>query len=231
MKNIIVDRRISKEIKSNLSSIGYNVIESYKHEYLYSAIESHVDICLFFDGKIFIASPESYEYYSIILKGQKIECGSTRLSKNYPKDVAYNVSYMGEYAIANIECTDKIVLEQLKKNGTKLIDINQGYANCSICQVDQKSLITSDKGIYKNVIEEGLDVLLIQAGHIDLFDMDYGFIGGASGKLGDETICFFGNIDLHPDGQSIRKFIEYRNKKIVCLSEGKLRDYGSCIVF
>lgn len=112
----------------------------------------------------------------------------------------------------------------------KVINIKQGYSNCSICQVDENSIITYDEGIAKILKKTGINVLKIDKGHIELFDFNYGFIGGASANFLDK-IVFFGSIKKHPDYERIRYFIEEKGKKIVELSNNKLIDYGSMFVF
>ena len=48
-------------------------------------------------------------------------------------------------------------------------------------------------------------MLLISSGDIKLEGYDYGFIGGASGKISDNTVVFFGNAEMHPYYSSIRE--------------------------
>ena len=110
-----------------------------------------------------------------------------------------------------------------------MINVKQGYCKCSICIVDDNSIITSDEGIYKEVIKYGIDCLLIQKGHIDLFELDYGFIGGCSGLISDKTLMFFGDIKKHPDYNKINTFVSSKNKTIISLSDENLLDLGSLI--
>ena len=254
-KAVIVDRRMKLSIKENLSKMGYRVIDSYDHKNLYDAIRSHVDIGIFKSGDKLIASKESYHYYKNVLgdyltgdgldtRRNKLDtkmdtkikydllCGSSGLCSEYPGDVAYNISDSSVYVLGKIQYIDPVVLEVLKKSGRKFLDINQGYAACSICWIDERSLITSDSGIASAVINSGLDVdlLKIRPGHIELFGMDYGFIGGASCRLDDASIGIFGDIASHPDAADIVEFIESKGKKIVSLGEGNIQDYGGLIV-
>ena len=90
-------------------------------------------------------------------------------------------------------------------------------------------MITSDEGIYKEVIKYGIDCLLIEKGHIDLFELNYGFIGGCSFLLSSNKLVFLGNIRNHPDYDKIVDFVESKNKKLVSLSDDKLLDLGSVI--
>ncbi|MEG0249237.1 MAG: hypothetical protein RR561_02245 [Peptostreptococcus sp.] len=244
----IIDYRMDLECRKNIEKLGIRLINSYKNENVYEAINGHVDINIFQLGKNVFVSPESYEYYREefmkvglidrinLLKGRK------KLDRKYPKDIAYNMCFTGRYAIGSLENIDITILNFLeetvkfskvndKKNNNEIeiIDINQGYANCSICQIDENSVITSDKGISKELKKKNIDVLEISQGNIDLFDFDYGFIGGASASI-DDRVCFFGDIIKHPDYSSIKEFVESKNKKILSLSNQKLIDYGGLII-
>ena len=119
-------------------------------------------------------------------------------------------------------------MEIAKKQGKTLVNVNQSYPNCSILRLDDESAITADRGLYKALCSIGIDTLLISEGHISLPPYRYGFIGGASGVF-DGRVMFFGNIDLHPDGEKIRQFISARGKKCISLSREPLRDFGGMI--
>ena len=83
--------------------------------------------------------------------------------------------------------------------------------------------------IYKEVIKYGIDCLLIEKGHIDLFELNYGFIGGCSFLISNNELAFLGNIKNHTDYDKILDFIQSKNKKLVSLSDDKLLDLGSVI--
>lgn len=254
----IVDYRIDDEIKKNLKNNGISeIIYSYKNNNVDISISGHVDISLYYDGKKFISAPEAYEYYLDIFKEKdlnvSIEKGYKTLTNKYPNDVLYNVCSIGNIHIANFDYVDKSIIDRInivtndriidnreKKmldsnrvntiNNSRKISIKQGYANCSILAIDEKSFITSDQGIYNVLIKENFDVLKIGNGHISLFDMEYGFIGGASAVFGN-NVYFFGNIDNHPNSIKIKDFISKRGKKIISLGDKNLVDYGSMYIF
>lgn len=71
--------------------------------------------------------------------------------------------------------------------------------------------------------------MLITPGHIDLFDLNYGFIGGCTGFISKNEIAFLGDVSKHPDYEKINMFIKSKGKKIVNLSNEKLLDLGSII--
>ena len=146
--------------------------------------------------------------------------GVKKLEKKYPGDVALNLAYTGSYAIGRLDSLEPRLIEFIGRRGDlKIISVNQGYANCSICQVTDEAVITGDPGLSKTLRGHGLEVLEISPGHIGLDGMDYGFVG------------FFGDLASHPDGELIRSFIEDHGKEAISLGSGRLRDYGSGIVF
>ena len=152
----------------------------------------------------------------------------TLLGEDYPEDVRYNGFSTGKYFIHNLRYTDPILLDKVKELGLIPIDVRQGYCNCSIVPVDEDSLITYDKGIASACEAEGLNVLLVESGHVELPGYSTGFIGGASGRIGKELI-FNGDITGHPDHERIMDFAEKRGLVVKCFTGYPLRDIGSII--
>lgn len=246
LKTCIVDGRITDELEKSLLDRDIRVIKTPKCKDVYDAISYHPDIQFFNcgNGKIIVA-PNLYESYIEILndfysseEGYEIENikidlikGDKPLSKKYPDDIAYNVCIVGKYALHNFEYTDKEVLKYLDENEFERINIKQGYSKCSICVVDDKSIITADKGILDSIEKSGADIdyLLIEQGNIDLFDMNFGFIGGCTGILSDSEVGFLGKVENHPDFEKIKEFLNKYGKRYVSLSKEKLIDLGSII--
>ena len=228
----LIDRRITKDMKAKLNDLNINIIESTPCIQTYDAINCHPDITILkINDNNIIVAPNVYDYYSKKLcpLGFNIIKGNSLIKSKYPYNIAYNVAIFGKYAIHNLKYTDKKVLEFLDKNNFTKINVKQGYCKCSICIVDENSIITSDEGIYKEVIKHDIDCLLIDKGHIDLFDLSYGFIGGCSGLISKDDLIFFGDISKHPNYNEIKKFVENKNKNIISLSDEKLLDLGSLI--
>ena len=228
----LVDNRVPKNILQNLNKLNINIIKTTKCDETYDAISCHPDICVIklYDNDILVA-PNVYDYYNEILKpyGFNVIRGNSHICSKYPNNVQYNVAILGNKVIHNFKYTDSILLDYIEKNKMEKINVKQGYCKCSICIVDENSIITSDEGIYKEVIKHDIDCLLVEKGHIDLFELDYGFIGGCSGLISEDTLAFFGNIEKHPNFEEIESFVSKRNKKIISLSKEKLIDLGSLI--
>lgn len=228
----LVDKRITNKMEKSLSERNIEVIKTPKCNETYEAITHHPDItvCKLNDNNILVA-PNVYEYYYNNLQplGFNVIKGESFIRYNYPNNIQYNVAIFGNYAIHNFNYTDKKILEYLDKNNIKKIHVKQGYCKCSICIVDESSIITSDEGIYKEAIKNELNCLLIEKGHINLFDLNYGFIGGCSGLIYNDTLAFFGDISNHPSYNEIVDFVSSRNKNIISLSNEELLDLGSII--
>ena len=209
-------------LKLNITPI-FGTSTSFKVE----AVRSHIDTqIVHIGGNRFIAMPQLVEYYSGLMPGANIVAGQSRGQGAYPDDAAYNVANTGKFAICNTKFTDKKVLEMLR---CEIIDVPQGYAKCSVCIVDEKSVITEDAGIAQRLKRYNIDVLKISAGDVKLCGMDYGFLGGASGKLSKNTIAFAGDITTHRDYKEINEFCRSRKVIPISLCEGKLMDIGSII--
>jgi hypothetical protein len=147
----------------------------------------------------------------------------------YPYDICYNAACTGTYFIHRLADTNPDLLHLAKEMGMILIDVQQGYTKCNVVVVDETSIITPDKGIYKTILEyPDMNCLLVDSGHVALPGYSTGFLGGASGRVANEII-FHGNLMSHPDYLSMKSFIEDRNLKLVWFEEFPLTDIGSIV--
>lgn len=151
------------------------------------------------------------------------------LDMDYPDDVAFNAACTGRYFIHNLSATNPKLLKAACDMDMILIDVRQGYTKCSTVIVDETSLITYDEGIYRACCKyPELSVLLVSPGFVRLDGYDTGFIGGASGRVGDEII-FHGDLFGHPDFTRIVNFIEDRDLSCKWFADFKLTDIGSIL--
>jgi len=153
----------------------------------------------------------------------------------YPRDIPFNVACTGKFFIHNLKYSNPRLLEAARGAGMTLIDVPQGYTKCSVVVVDENSIITYDRGIASacdshntnTAPAEPLNVLLIEPGQVELPGYDTGFIGGASGRIGN-TIIFCGDITAHTDADAIIQFIKNRGLEIKYF-DFPLLDIGSII--
>lgn len=178
-------------------------------------ISNHPDIFLCRMGyhktdPIFFAQKKDLDYY-------------------YPGDVAFNAACTGKYFIHNTKHTNPQLLQEAKAMGMEIIHVRQGYTKCSIVVVDETSIITYDKGIAAacSAYPE-LDVCLVRPGFVRLDGYDTGFIGGASGRIGNEII-FNGNLSAHPDFEKIVQFVESKGLFVKYFEQYELTDIGSIL--
>ena len=146
---------------------------------------------------------------------------------SYPEDCTLNACIVGSKLIHRLDVTSRTVLGALPY--CEKINVAQGYAKCCTCVVDERSIITSDRGIATAVSDKDIDVLLIAPGYIELEGFDYGFIGGASFKLSADTMAFTGRLDAHPDYHNIICFLTDRGIRPVFLTSDTAFDIGSAL--
>ncbi|NLM62384.1 MAG: hypothetical protein GX193_09970 [Clostridiales bacterium] len=155
--------------------------------------------------------------------------GAAKFDSKYPSDIPLNALRIGQILFCNVPHTDVRLLQFCEENGIEIIHVNQGYARCSVCIVNEKAVITADPGLADSMEKKGIDVLRIRRGYIDLPGYDHGFIGGASGKISRDKLCFTGSLKDHPDYDSIEKFLYKRDVEPVILTERNCFDIGSII--
>ena len=180
---------------------------------VYDAVSCHPDIyfCKLPDGSVFSALPEE--------TGEK-----------YPYNIGFNAVCLDKYFIHNLRYTNERLLKQIEKLGLKTINVKQGYTKCSCVVVDGNSIITADAGIYSVLSRyDDINLLKISHGSVILRGFEYGFLGGASGRV-EDTMYFAGDITKHPDFFLIKSFVESRNVELKWF-DFPLTDIGSIIEY
>jgi len=232
VKTVLIDYRVDKDILSTLEEMKIDAIKTVCCEELYEAIKGHPDILIHHvTGENIVIAPNVYEKLALrfIKKGFALTKGATWLHRNYPSNIAYNVLRIGNLAFHNTKYTDPEILKLYEKYNIKLIHINQGYAKCSVCVVNENSAITHDRGVAKVLENNGIEVLVIEPGDILLEQLSYGFIGGSTGLISKDTIAFSGEIGHMKDYEKILEFLHLKGINIKILSKKKIMDIGSII--
>ncbi len=193
-------------------------------------IQNHADMMFIHLAKEnCIVQKESAELVKKITKlGFNVSYAKNIYTEKYPNDVGLNCTFVGNYLIGRVESMDKALIEFCENENKQLINVNQGYSKCSICVVNENSIITEDESIY-NALKNKLDVLKIESGCISLNGYNYGFFGGCSGLIDKNLIAVNGDIKLHKSYSSIIDFLKERKTDIICLKTGQLQDIGSII--
>lgn len=225
-KQVIISKDAPDEAKEKLENMGYSIVESFRMKTVSPSIACHPDMQIVKAGDKWVCCPEAYEYYKKYLPSYKIIMGKTCLNSLYPEDIAYNVAVTSVFAIHNFKYTDD---EFIKNCPYERINVSQGYSKCNLCIVGDNAFITSDRGMYNELIKHECDVLLISPREILLPGYDYGFIGGASGLLDKNTLAFCGDVYKHSDGDRIAEFCKKHGVEIICLTDKELVDIGTII--
>ena len=235
MKYLIIDERMRAIEKQTLKSLGYELIEIKKSTEVYYEISSHIDIFACKVKNKIIAEKNVYGILKNKFKKDIIIQGDSAVQNVYPNDINYNVCIVGNKAIHNFKYTDNKIAQELKKNNFELINVKQGYSNCSIAVIDENSIILSDKGLYNVLKDSGLDVLFLDyKPDIKLFNENEkysemsGFIGGAITRIAN-NIIIFGDLDKIDYNGHIRSFIKEKNLNIIDFSGLDVIDYGGII--
>jgi hypothetical protein len=219
------------ELVKSLNILGIDVITVGSCTNLGRAIRDHADMIIHHLGskKIVIQKSQKELISAFINKGFDVIPSYRVAGNGYPNDVILNAARVGNYLFAKSSVLDESIGNYCEKNNVKIIDENQGYAKCSTVVVDENSIITADPSIAEAAGKIGMDVLAIESGYVGLKGYDYGFLGGACGKISKDIIAFTGKIELHPDYERIKIFCSDRNIKIISLSESPLIDVGGII--
>jgi len=200
---------------------------------VYGSILCHPDIYFFeLDAKTIIHAPSVSEKYLRILREKNINLikGNRDPGGLYPGTALYNALRFRNAVFCNPSCINTKVLEEIKKRNLDIIEVSQGYARCSILAVNDKALITSDKGIAAKARGAGAEVLHLSPGSILLPGEKHGFIGGAYGKTQSEKLIFLGDLKLHPQAEEIEDFLFKHSVLYVGVEALPLYDAGGLII-
>jgi hypothetical protein len=230
MKTICLSENANVVLKEYLKNKGYDLIEIGRTGAVYDVVSSHSDIYLCRIGDGLIVAPEQLSLIGGELQRLQVKftAGDSRLGFRYPENVKYNAAQLGNHLIHNTKHTDRAILDKADELGLNLLHVNQGYTKCNLVPVVENAVITSDEGLAAVLGKHGIEVLLISIGHVALTGFPYGFLGGASGRVGEE-ILFNGNLSAHPDFEKIGEFIREKGLKPVWFESYPLEDIGSVI--
>lgn len=230
MSIIFLSETANNKLKEYLRSKGHSLCEIKKTSAVYNAISSHPDIyiCKLRDELVVSKDQLPNIENHLIKSGVKYMVSASTLGYEYPENIKYNAVQIGRHFIHNTKYTDHILLSLAKSKGLNFIHVNQGYTKCNLVVIDDHSVITSDLGIAKSLKSNHIEVLMVSNGHVSLPGFNYGFLGGASGRVGNEII-FNGDLPAHPDYPAIKNFILGCGIEIKYFEEYELGDMGSII--
>ena len=234
MKYLIVDIRISDKCEYSLLKEGFSLIKLPPDPALPSPIASHPDTAIFFSEGEIITTADYCDEAAYVFSDIREFCPEVRISftadkrtAKYPRDCVLNALRIQNKLFCKSDSVSEEILSLATRRGYEIIHTNQGYPACATLSFGN-SAVTSDKGLASLLTKNGVRVTLIGTAGISLPPYKYGFIGGASGVVG-EKIYFFGDINSHPDSEAILDAIRREGFTPVSLSDEELTDLGGII--
>ncbi len=231
MKYVLVSSKISVKCAESLEKCGFELIKMPENGLFDSPVAAHPDIFSFIiDNNVVCHSKIKHLFDKLQGNYNIIEARDFENTEKclYPDDCRLNFAICGNKLIGKQRNADEKINELAEKYNLKKIDVNQGYAKCNICIVDENSIITEDKGIYQKCTRAGMDVLLLEKYEVKLEGYKNGFIGGASG-LYNKILYFCGCIQAHSEYKRISDFCSAKGISVVSLSDEPLYDFGSLL--
>lgn len=236
MSLVVVDSKIPKKCEAALVALGFEVVKLPPFERLAPPVSSHTDMLIFVGNRQIFCHRDYYATAKKELDLLSSACGydlitsDEYISDKYPHDILFNALLIGDALYCLKNAPSKLILKYAEQNAIRVKNVKQGYARCSVCAVGHRAAITADLSLCNAMRADGIDVLLINSGNIDLPGYDTGFIGGCAGRFGDK-IYFSGNISLHPCGKAIEDFCLEHGFTPISLSDDPLFDVGGMIFF
>lgn len=228
---IILGEKYAGRLHAALADRGLTPVYLPDNPGVSPGLSGHADLSIFYCGgsEVLIAPYLAGSDFARRLEGMgcKITVADVEQGSAYPKDCALNACAVGKWLLCNPDVTAREILSRFEAE--RIIGFKQGYARCSVCVVDESSIITADSGIAAAAADRGLDVLKIQPGFFELPGYSYGFIGGSSFKLSRSVLAFTGTIDRHPDRGAITDFLRVHGVEPVYLTERPAVDIGGAI--
>lgn len=202
---------ISEKANQKLISEFKDVILVGRNSSVYEAVACHPDI-----------------YYCRLAVGNVFSSKNGEVGEKYPENVGFNAVCLDKYFIHNLKITNPRLKAYVSELGLTPVHVKQGYTKCSCVVVNGSSIITADDGIFKVLSAfSDINLLKIRSGYVLLPGCDCGFLGGASGRVGD-TLFFNGDLTKHPDFANILSFTENLGVKVKWF-DYPLEDIGSII--
>lgn len=226
---VIISFDCSDNIITELQKNNIEVIKTLKNKNLKESMSGHADLQINIVDDIAVVADFCFEHYKNMLPEFNVVKGVKEVQDTYPLDVSYNISAVNNCLYHNLKYTDSKLLEIYKNKGYRIQNVKQGYTKCTSCIVSENAVITEDIGLARIYKANDVDVLVVEPGDVKLNGFNYGFLGGASGLISNDTLAFCGNIKKHRNYKEIYSFTQKHKVDIISLSDEQLTDYGSII--
>ncbi len=232
VRQIIIGKKYEKMLKTASSKHSFELICLDSNPFVDSRLAGHTDLSAAHLGGNEIALGSFLKNSDAVQRlkalGLNIRFVPDCSAPQYPFDAALNFCIVGNTLLYNSKTAQTDIVNKLTITKT-LIDCKQGYTKCSVCVVDEESIITEDKGIARNAENAGLKVLLLDDAEIKLDGFKNGFIGGASFKIARNKMAFTGYIINSDARNAVEGFLAKRGIETVYLTKRPAFDIGSAI--
>ncbi len=226
VRHIIIGEKYRYLLKNALITHNLEPIWLKSNPHVDERLSGHADLSAVHIGKSIILS-EYLNSCEQIHKLINIKYVPDPMQAVYPYDAALNFCIVADKLFYNPKSANA---KLVKKCGCKhLIAVKQGYTKCSICVVDENSIITSDKRIAEKAEIFGMNALYLPEQFVKLDGFDHGFIGGASFKIRKSELAFTGAIEDTNIKYKIESFLSERGIKPIYLTDKPIFDIGSAI--
>ena len=227
VRHIIIGEKYQKCLENALIEHNLTPIWLKNNDFVDERLSGHCDLmAAHLGGKTVVTSEflnDSHIFDNLCVEQLTIQNPTDKL---YPMDAGLNFCIVGDKLIYNPKTACESAVSLLK---CEKIPCKQGYTKCSICVVDENSIITADSKIAQSAAARGIDALRVDNKLAKLYGFDYGFIGGASFKIGKNKLAFTGNINNFTEREKIESFLNKRGIEAVYLTGNELFDIGSAI--
>lgn len=231
--SLIIGEKYRRKLEPALKNVHISAFWMPDNKKVDPRLSGHTDLTVIHLGEEKIVISESFMRHepvfvkSLTIMGAKIYPSGTPQKREYPFDSCLNACIAGNCIIHKLSITDPAIKHYLPLKTP--INVQQGYTKCSVCVVDEASIITSDEMIAKEVSNAGIEPLLIEPGHIELEGFKTGFIGGTAFKTERDEMVFTGTLDQHPDKLRIEAFLQRKHVRPIYLTNHPAFDIGSAI--
>lgn len=236
MKFCIADYRTNPIIINRIEALGFEILLMPPNPQLPKRYNGHPDLSLCRISQneiIYTKSCDERFLMQLQEKGLHLIAGTSEAGGKYPRDIRYNALVIGKYLVHKLNSTDSQLLEEAKKRQMVCLHVNQGYTCCSTAVVRKDIAITADPGIC-NVLKETGEIQVLKIppqSQIQLSPGEYGFIGGAGGRIDDTHFAVLGNARLLDSYDEIQRFLDIFGVQLVSLSADKPFDLGTLMFF
>lgn len=235
-KLCLISENATSAFITAIEALGFQVLTVPKHPNLSGSCASHPDLsfCRMAPNTLVYAKNCDHNLIQRLQQyGLTMIPGETALQAEYPYDIPYNGVRIGQYFLHNLRYTDATIKKMWQEEGLTGLSVKQGYTCCSTAVVRDDLVITADAGIANTLEQTGnVTVLLLPPQQkIQLPGMHYGFIGGATGRVDDNTFVIAGHVKYLENGAEIQGFLQNHGVQLINLTDEKPFDLGTLFFF